>query len=545
MRDTTAQKRGVILFVIFIVMLAFAVYSAGIPRFVSNGLFDKQPYQSPSTAITAQVESDSTLVVTEKRVFDFSKKTTCVFWKHEDLTEDATISMRGLRVSILDADGNSTESIELSPVPFKAEWRDTDGFDGVGPGQPCYSIDDMNRTVYTFFEAENESVMFTLDYEITNGLTVWRDVTELEWTVLSDTWTMDSENFSVSLLLPTPPGHTVQPGTDVNAWSHGPQNGTVSISESGTVAYETPLATAGQWASLHLCFPSSWITNLPDTKIAKQHVTELHFNSVTYSEQEWVDKKNAAQTRGSQFDIIVLGLCLLVLIIGAIAFIRFGRDKKPQEMDEQELAAINPAILGRIERWNRQNDRDFAAAVVSLKQKGLIAVETLDGDDADYRLTRATEASDDAIDKATLDALFGRFANGADTVTMSEIAAFARDNKDAYCETIAGWNHELDHQVADLKLFDKKSFSWQVRLFILAALLFVIGIVAKLAAGSDVLLGASLPVACIVALLANYMPRRTQKGQDVALAAQNSGALEGDDQAMLEALAATLSNQTK
>lgn len=545
MRDKAASKRGIIIvIVLFVAMFVYAIYVAGIPRLLGKALSTSQPYTSPSTSITAQIDSDTALNVTEQRTFAFSGKTTCVRWKHDALTDKSAISMHGLRVSVLDANGDAIESTELQAVPFETKWRETDGTDSIGPNHACYSIDESNNTVYTFFEAEGETVVLTLDYTVENGVQVWKDVAELNWTVLSSIWEIDSDNLTVSLQLPVATNALVSPGKNVNAWSHGPQNGTIAVTESGVVLYEVSKASSGQYAFLHVTFPSVWITNLPDTTFAHTYTNEVHLDTAIAAEKKWIDSNNAAQVRGDKFDIAALVFCLVVLAVSVILFLRFGRDPKPCETNtaaaQEALAATHPAILDRLMNWNRQDERQFAISVTRLVQKNLVSVEKIDenhpadGDtrtDVDnptdressvnesnptYRLSKTSTTADDEMDKATVAALFDGLSDDPSSITVQEIASCAVNNKDAFCETIAAWNHKLDHRVDDLALFDKKSFSWQIRLFVVAALLFLVGICAKAFAGSDVLLGASLPTVYIIALLANYMPRRTQAGQDMA-----------------------------
>ncbi len=521
MRDRAANKRGIIIVVaLFVAMLVYAVFVAGIPRLLSKALSTSQPYTSPSTSITAQIDSDTALNVTEQRTFTFSGKTTCVRWKHDTLTNKSTISMHGLRVSVLDANGDAVESIELQAVPFETKWRETDGTDGIGPDHACYSIDKSNNTVYTFFEAEDKTVVLTLDYTVEMGIQVWKDVAELNWTVLSSDWEVDSDNLTVSLQLPVATNALVSPGKNVNAWSHGPQSGTIAVTESGVVLYEAPKASSGQYASLHVTFPSVWITNLPDTEFAHKYTNEVHLDTAIDGEKKWIDSNNAAQVRGDKFDIAALVFCLVVLAIAVILYLRFGRDPKPSETNaaaaQVEIAVAHPAILDRLMNWNRQDERQFAISVANLAQKGLISVETVDGDNPTYRLLKTSTKPNDEMDKATIQALFDGLSDDPASITVQEIASCVVNNKDTFCKTIAVWNHELDHCVDNLALFDKKSFSWQIRLFVVAALLFLVGIFAKVFTGSDVLVGASLPTACIIALLANYMPHRTQTGQDMA-----------------------------
>ena len=539
MRDKAASKRGIIIVVVlFVAMFVYAIYVAGIPRLLGKALSASQPYTSPSTSITAQIDSDTALNVTEQRTFTFSGTTTCVRWKHDALTNKSTISMHGLRVSVLDANGDAIESTELQAVPFETKWRETDETDGIGPNHACYSIDESNNTVYTFFEAEGETVVLTLDYTVENGVQVWKDVAELNWTVLSSNWEIDSDNLTVSLQLPVATNALVSPGKNVNAWSHGPQNGTIAVTESGVVLYKVSKASSGQYAFLHVTFPSVWITNLPDTAFAHTYTNEVHLDTAIAAEKKWIDSNNAAQARGDKFDIAALVFCLVVLAVAVILFLSFGRDPKPCEANaaaaQEALAATHPAILDRLMRWNRQDERQFAISVTRLAQKNLISVEKIDDDNPingdnptdrenpvnesnpTYRLSKTSATADDEMDKATVAALFDGLSDDPSSITVQEIASCAVNDKDAFCETIAAWNHKLDHRVDDLALFDKKSFSWQIRLFVVAALLLLIGICAKAFAGSDVLLGASLPTVCIIALLANYMPRRTQAGQDMA-----------------------------
>ena len=385
MRDKAAKRRGsALLAVLAIVLLAIALWSSGAIRYVNENFLSSQPYSSPKTEITAQVNSDGSLLVTEQRTFTFPSKTTCIRWKHDALSDSSEISMRGLRVSTVDESGNATSSTELSLVSFDEAWRSTSGSDDIGPAGACYAIDDEYSTVYTFFPAEAGTVVYTLDYTVENAAVAWRDVAELNWTFISTDWPMDSADVTVSLFLPVPAGETASAGDNVYAWTHAPQDSSVSASDDGIVAFRSSEVKAGQYASLHTIFPVSWLSNLPSTKAATLHTGEMHKSSAVSSEEGWVDGRSAGWHRGNIVDIASFAVCLVLLAFAACVYLAFGRSPVPSDDPETRRLAkdLQPEVAARVLNWNRPSEAELEAADRERQGELKAAVEALGAFDA-------------------------------------------------------------------------------------------------------------------------------------------------------------------
>ena len=133
-------------------------------------------YTCPQVTIEAQAETDATVRVVEQRRFDFNGSFTAVWWElGAGLPWNAEVRINGIRMARADAEGAVEGSWEsLPPVTFQLAWRE----DG-GPAHDAYSFDSARNTVYAFFDAMDESLVFELDYEVVNGVQAYDDVAVL------------------------------------------------------------------------------------------------------------------------------------------------------------------------------------------------------------------------------------------------------------------------------------------------------------------------------------------------------------------------------
>ena len=139
--NSHAKLGMIIIGALVIVMLIFALFVTGLPQTAFNKIFNKPTFTTSSVAISANVNLDSSISVTDYRTMQLDENTTCIKWKYDDLNENSRLDMREVRMSFLDAQGNATDTREYSLVTFKKEWRATNGHDGKGPGAGTYAID--------------------------------------------------------------------------------------------------------------------------------------------------------------------------------------------------------------------------------------------------------------------------------------------------------------------------------------------------------------------------------------------------------------------
>ena len=482
-------------------------------------------YTCPQVTMTAQAQTDAGLRVVERRTFDFDGTFSAVWWTlGGNLPGNAEVRINALRMARIDSAGTVVGNwTSLPSVAFQLPWREAGG-----PSRDAYSFDSARDTVYAFFDVTDGSVVFEVDYEVANAVQPYDDVAELYWKYVGDQWAGASEDVSLTVALPVPEGTAVTPGENVRAWGHGPLDGVVEVKPDGTVAYQVPLVKAGQYAEARVLFPRQWLTALsPEAAAANQGVTRL--DTVLSEEESWADAANTQRTMALLYIVAIIVACVAALAVALLLFRKYGREHTPDFTGEYwrdvPEPGMEPALIGRLWRWNHESNDDFTATVMAMAQKGLLRLDKGSYPDArgkmvdDYYITRvepavATPVS--PIERAALDLLFGTIGQGATSLWLGSIGSFGKDNPQAYIDGMNKWQGLLSAEANAKGFFEVKSKKMATVVGAMATLYIVVGIALSVMMGDFIPALAMVPTGIALAVIANYMPRRTLRGNNIA-----------------------------
>lgn len=483
-------------------------------------------YDMPKVDITAQAETDGSLQVVEQRTFDFDGDFTAVWWTFEGLPSNAELKINGMRMASVDNSGEVTgEWTTLSSVPFVLSWRDEGG-----PGTDSYSFDEPMDTVYAFFNASDEKLMIELDYTVVNGVQAYKDIGEIYWKYVGDQWAEASSDVTMTLALPVPQDTEVVPGDNVRAWGHGPLDGTVAINADGTVTYKVPRVQGGQYAEARVVFPVAWLTNL-SADAAALNQSESRLEQVLSEEQTWADQANRERVLSLAFVIGCGVICVLLIAWALRAYFKYGKEHIPDFTEEYwrdvPESGTHPAIIGRLWRWDRENQEDFTATLMHLSHIGAIRIDqgsyeekkilgskTVD----DYYLTRvpAIEATlADPIDRKAMELLFDRIAEGGGSLWFGTIKQYGEDHPQEFIDAMKEWQGIVSAETNKRDFFELKSKRYQGYLGVLAVLIAVAGIGIGFLTANFIPLIFMIPTAIALGVIANYMPRRSREGNNL------------------------------
>lgn len=519
--------------------------------------------------VSAQAETDASLHVIEQRTLSFEGLPQVLLWEFEDALanapEDADLSIVGVRVAALDAEGTSAEGWRPLPeLSFALGWRD-----GAPSGKAAYSFDSPKDAAYVFLDAAafeefglaGESLVVELEYVVEKGVGAYEDVAEVIWPFIPDTWGLDSRDVTVSLALPVPAEASAHPGLNVFAWGHGPAEGSLSLRADGSVVYVDDLVRAGRYLEARVLFPVDWLSNAKPS-VLRAHQGELLLEQAQAEEGVWSDAdSDRFQGRLSALELAAFA-CAGALAAGLVLYLAFCRERKPDftgdfwfpglakggagggaEVGAETKAEaeaegpspgplpglspenVSPAVLGRLMRWNRESFDDFAAAVLSLEQAGVLSVSRgsylgPEGEPVDdfYLTVRGDFARicDDPLDRATLNLLFSHVAPGAPSLWTGTIRAWAKENPHRWLRLQAEWQRVLSDELARLDLFDRRSKRVQLALGVASAVVLAAGLLSIFLSAPPAVLLFVLPTSFSLLVLANYAPRRTRRGNDLA-----------------------------
>ncbi len=488
---------------------------------------DAKSYTMPNVEIDAQLETDGSLHVVEQRTFEFEGSYSAVWWTFALLPTNAEVAINGVRTVSLDDEGDAVpgEMKLLESVPFDLGWREEGG-----PGKDAYSMDSPQNTVYVFFGNEPHSIVVELDYTISNMAQVYDDVTEVYWQYLGSQWSSDSCNVKATLQLPLPQGMEVLPAQNVYAWGHGPLEGTVSIREDASVVCDVSKVKSGEYAEMRVLIPSTWLTNM-SLKSLRLHAGQQRLDTVLSEEKAWADKANTQRMMSLAFMIACAAVCVIAIAIALVLYLKHGKEYSPdfkdKYLDELPEQGIHPAVVGRLWRWNRENASDLTATIMHLCQLGAVRVEAgsyrvsakngLTENKEDYCITRLVKPAslEDPIDRAAMRLLFDRVADGQDSFWFGSIETYGKTHSKEMVTAMTDWQTAISAEVARRGFFEEKGERYQKVLWVAAAILFVISLIIWLNMDNALVFAFSIPTCLALALIGNYMPRRSREGNNL------------------------------
>lgn len=507
--------------------LALAFALAAVLAFAAPCVAFAKSYECPQVNLTAQAQTDGALHVVEQRTFDFDGSFTTVWWTFRNLPSNAEVAVNSVRMATLDEAGNvAGDWAQLDPVSFQVSWRDEGG-----PAASAWSFDKAQDTVYAFFDASDARMVFELDYTVKNGVQAYDDVAEVYWKYVAEDWEVDSANVTATIELPVPSGTSVTPGENVRAWGHGPADGTVSVNEDGIVAYRVSQVLSGQYAEARVVFPVSWLANL-DGEARMAHMGTTRLDTVMKEEKTWSDQANNQRMIELELGIGVIAACVAALAVAAALFMRFGREHRPdftgKYWRDVPHEGMQPAVVGRLWRWNRESADDLTATLLLLASKDVVRVTAgtypnrKGAPVADYCITRTEKAVrvSDPIEAAALRFLFDEVGEGEAAVWLGAVRAFGTVKPQAYVEAMKKWQAVLSEETEKWDFFEPTSYKLRTAFFVAAAVFAIGGLLGAALTREVLVLAPTLPVAAAIGVLGNYMPRRTELGNNVAARAK-------------------------
>lgn len=526
MLSNCARRRSAAVWAMVALCLAFVVASLSVLAAPSTAL--AKSYDCPQVNITAQVQSDGSLHVVEQRMFSFDGSFSAVWWTFSDLPDNAKLRIDSMRMGIVDSDGNVAGGFSaLGEVPFQPSWRASGG-----PSGSAWSYDRAEASVYAFFDLSDVRAVFELEYTLVNGAQVYDDIAEVYWKYIPEGWDVASENVTMTIELPVPSGATVAPGDNVRAWGHGPLDGNLAVGSDGSITYEVPRVRGGQFAEARVVFPVGWLTNI-DPQVARENQGVTRLDTVLSEEAGWSDKANN-QRAASLFTVVAaVVLFAAILAVALFLFVRYGREHKPDFTGDYwrdvPQKGLQPAVIGRLWRWNHESPDDFTATIMHLAHTGALRIDKGAYTDPkgrlvdDYFLTcndAVARKSDDPIEIATLNFLFNVIAQGRQSLWLGSMRIWGEANPGRFSAEMARWQGVLTAEANKHEFFEAKSRTMQTAVFAAAGLVFAVAFFVALFMENFVPAIFAVPTTVALCVIGNYMPRRTELGNNIVARAK-------------------------
>ncbi len=310
-------------------------------------------YTLQQIQVYAVIQPDGSMAVTESRTYNFRGRFS---WADYRLPISGFGEVQQFTLS--DKYGNYIPKNNEQAGSYITEYTDSEFY------------------VRWFYEANNETRTFQLNYILTDVITVYSDIAELYFQFVGRRNNQRVENVTVIIQLPQPAAFP-----EVRAWVHGPLWGDVSFRNGQIVTNVSPLPARRFWEA-RVVFPPSWVSDATKTR------DEKHLDNVLEEEKAWAEQANRQReearihmareqenrSRAWLFSIILTIAGALGLIF---LYLRYGRERKvdfsekiTSEVPSDEPPAITSALF-----FNKQvYGSAITATIFDLARRGTIHV---------------------------------------------------------------------------------------------------------------------------------------------------------------------------
>lgn len=318
-------------------------------------IFGRTAYEIESLDIVANIERDGSLEVEERVIYDIGK-------------------INGILYNI-DALGYGKFSDLQIFYEDDGEFKQARNNTAPSEGNFTVSVDDGLYKIKLYAPSQNERKEFIFRYNLTRGVTVYRDIAQLNRKMVGKEWQNSIGNISVTVNLP----ENVKKD-DIYAFGHGPLTGNIEILDGKSVRYTLNDYRPGEFLEVNLLFPKNILTSfnplLMKNKSALKEILDM----------EGKLAKEANDARKRAIIGFYLGRVVLVLAVAwwlfLVVFIYLKNSKRYKVENEygeyfRELPDdYSPSIAGTLVSRNLYpSGRELFAMLLDLVRKGHLKLE--------------------------------------------------------------------------------------------------------------------------------------------------------------------------
>lgn len=318
-------------------------------------IFGRTAYEIESLDIVANIERDGSLEVEERVIYDIGEINGILY------NIDALGYGKFTDLQIFYEDDGEFKQARNNTAPSE--------------GNFTVSVDDGLYKIKLYAPSQNERKEFIFRYNLTRGVTVYRDIAQLNRKMVGKEWQNSIGNISVTVYLP----ESVKKD-DIYAFGHGPLTGNIEILDGKSVRYTLNDYRPGEFLEVNLLFPKNILTSfnplLMKNKSALKEILDM----------EGKLAKEANDARKRAIIGFYLGRVVLVLAVAwwlfLVVFIYLKNSKRYKVENEygeyfRELPDdYSPSIAGTLVSRNLYpSGRELFAMLLDLVRKGHLKLE--------------------------------------------------------------------------------------------------------------------------------------------------------------------------
>ena len=321
-------------------------------------IFGRTAYRIETLDITADIQKDGSMNVEERVLYNIGD-INGIFYNIDALGYG---KLKNLEVFYEEDRGKGFEKAIESNYPDRGTYT-------LGENGGLYKIK-------LYAPARNEDKEFIFRYTLTRGVTVYKDIAQLNRKMVGKDWDVGIEHIKLTINLPES-----VPKKEIYAFGHGPLTGNIEIKDGRTIIYTLDNYKPGEFLEVNLLFPKNILTDFNPFMVKNEKV----LNKILASEKRLAQEANEQR----QNAIMRLFAGRIVFAIGVLWWIFlviyiYIKNSKRHEVENpygeyfRDLPDdYSPAIAGTLvsRKMYPESQELFASILDLIRKKDLVLVE--------------------------------------------------------------------------------------------------------------------------------------------------------------------------
>jgi uncharacterized membrane protein len=460
----------------------------------------KKDYSISSATIEAQLNSDGSMDIDEKRTYEFQGH---FHWATYFLPTDRTGGV---------VDFSFGEEGRIYIPGYQEE-----------EGTYQYEETPGAINIKWFFDAKDETRTFILSYRILDVVKRYQDAAILYHKFVGTGWDKSSAQVRVMVYPPESAGPK-----EVRAWVHGPLWGTAQIMDNGSVLAEVRSLPAKTFWEIRATYPTSLFPQI-STTIPQQVVPQILAQEKQWADEanrkreEWIKKQETKKLKiqyGRWIVLILSGIGFWT-VIGL--YKRYGKKHNvsfPDTLYSELPSEIPPALLSHLLYRGQLGGRALVGTLLDLARRGFLKIKE------DVKIKKGIFGSSKKrlytlqfirdfhaenkgnlqnFEESLLIFIFDDLAGGKDEIDFKTL----KKRRSVFIKWFKQWKKEVDGLGKDQGSWEENSLKARNKGIVVGMLLVAITIVSAILIGVwAVVPGLS---SFVIMIFSSFIPRRTPK----------------------------------
>ena len=329
------------------------MFSLGILFLLFTCSLHAKEYHIENVTIQAYIHSNGNVTMTEARTYEFE----------DDFSwANYTLDRRGFKdVTDISVRDESTTYVH----------KDTEA-----PGTFRVTYNEKEINLKWFFQAEDVTRTFTIEYTLRGALAIGTEWTEFFWNFIGDEWKKTTQHATVRLYLPTPVGQD-----SLYSWIRTMNTNTTLEQKRDGLFVTVDYLRSSQALKIRTLFPTALLSN-PAITVPELMLADAQSEEETYQAtlQERREHKAHYASLGRYLTILI---AMLSLVLFVYFYRRYGMRHTVRAIPETLYTPPStepPAIIGWLMQKSTVNGSHLVATLFDLARRGLFTIHEEEGE---------------------------------------------------------------------------------------------------------------------------------------------------------------------